>query len=246
MLEALALVPVLSFASSTIIGGLNLYLSHFQRFNSFETLRNSLGKIKATSPKESTRSEREELVKWLTYGDLILGPLKHKLTWRFFSTIAAIAVGSIAMAVDLPGGDISKAFPAFEWIDIVIAMIQVGVAFVNRTDVFLRPEEKEFLGYVASLHHRFYELYVVPAMDEFNFEMRYSKALKASFKGDERERDHIRSLVEEILEEKRGSGGDALEEGGGDGKKSNTDGPGEDGTPGEKVSTSMHSLRKSP
>ncbi len=60
-------------------------------------------------------------------------------------------------------------------IRIGVAVFQVGSGVL--TGKFFRPEESEFLTNSASLHERFYDLYVLPAIHVFNNGVRASEVL---------------------------------------------------------------------
>ena len=184
-------LPVISGAASAIISGANLYFTHLRKLNSFKELREGLDKIKRT-PASSKLPDKAKLIEqWLVHGELIVGPLKQRLMSRFLVGLITILGISITAYAGLREGSVPPIY-----IDIGLIGGQLLVVLGSSTKpLFLEPEEKEFLSNLSALYRGFYMLHVLPAIREFNAEMKNAKPLREIVEWNERENKQIEERV---------------------------------------------------
>src|SRR5690349_7229229 len=151
--------------ASLLVAAVGLWYQ-VRKVNTVRALRDGLRAINHSRVK-SILDEDEVLVEYLNYAILIAGPLKSRLTRRFL--LAAFAI--IACYIHIPADDPSAVVatvPAFDWSDLILFGVQIAAGVLAPMTVGLSQDEKKFLENAAALNERFYEIFVIPAMREFN------------------------------------------------------------------------------
>ena len=199
---ALELMNTIFGVISTLLTAGGLW-QQFRKIDSVKALKNgvkSLSDMRFATPME----EHDLLSKCLDLADLIVPPLKRRLTYRFLALIAAIAGGSALVPVDFPG-QISKQMPNAEPVDVAIFLFEIIAAVVASSGALLTPDEKEFLSNASALHARFYNQFVVPAIREFNAIVGSSHTLLLAKWEKEREDERTSALARRIQQPRAGA-----------------------------------------
>jgi hypothetical protein len=178
--------------------GLISLIHQTRKTNSFKTLKKGLQEIKSTPLGKKLPQDRILLCDWLNYGTLILGPLKDRLVKRFLMSIGVILLGTYTITLDSPGYLLEQ-LKAFEWQDLIITPIVLMIGLINSTSLLMKPEEKQFLAGLSSLHSYYYEKYVLPAMAEFNEQMNRVPLFQKLTELEKSRNDRIRRIVVEEL-----------------------------------------------
>ncbi len=201
MIELLTILPAIFGGTSATIAVTNFALTHSRKLNTWQSLRDGLQKFSQTPGRLKTTDE-ELIINWLSYGDLIVAPLRVRLLERLGLTIAVI-VGLTALSACYPmwnqsnnTSDLNNVNYSSEiLIDVVIGIAQIFIGLINGTGFLLRKEEQQFLIRLKALHLHFYENYVIPAMREFNYQADdsplFANILEAHSKEQEKIRNHV-------------------------------------------------------
>lgn len=183
-----------SISALLAIWGVAIQLRHV---NTAAVLRKQLSRIERWSRSESD-DPTHQLLEALDRAAIIAGPLRQRLLARFVLSLLAIGGLLLATATDLPGqiGEIG----ALEPIDIMFIGLQILVALVNRTPYLLDADSREFLRNLEALQSKFFTLFVVPAMREFNRQLLGMSWLREALKLERREAERMRDVVREEVE----------------------------------------------
>lgn len=181
--------------STAIYGGGRLF-GQFRSINTVKELRDGLKGITGEKAFSSQSREADVVLDFLNYSELIVGPLRSKLFRRALLTICLILASAPIPIMIVDKGIITN--EAVAWaIRIVVAAFQIAAGVVSGK--FFRPEELEFLEHSASLHDRFYDLYVLPAIYVFNNGVRTSKVLGPARDAGEYSKSEIPKYIPDIF-----------------------------------------------
>jgi len=134
MIEVLLpFLPVIFGGISATVAVANFALTHSRKLNSWQSLRDGLQKFSKTRTRKRHENDEENLIiNWLSYGDLIITPLRSRLINRLWMTLAVI----ITLAV-------GSSFSTSLFSDNTALLIDsvVGFAQINRVRLFYDNRE---------------------------------------------------------------------------------------------------------
>lgn len=195
-MDPLMLVPS---SVSAIVGVLGFYLNHVRRISVWESARDSLQKISDTRTNRRATQDSNELLKWLANGDIIVPHLRTRLVTRFVTSLSIVAALGLITIHDGPG-QVFSGLPAFEEYDFFVVAGQFCCGLFASSRFLMDKKEADFLARLAALRKSFYELFVVPAMVEFNYRMDdsidFQNALKALRKENEEWAQQLKNDLE--------------------------------------------------
>lgn len=183
---------------SALTGLTNLYFSRIRKVNDYKQLIKGLQSVKAAHPAKRLPNDDELLAQWLVHSDLIVEGIKQRTRSHIAIAIPILISCSGVISVDTSGKQI-LGIRGLESFDLVIFAVQLIVALVSTSSIFLGEMEKDFLSYMPLLHHRFYELYVRGAILEFNAQMRQINYWDYTRNRVEKERQEIQKLIRGIF-----------------------------------------------
>jgi hypothetical protein len=164
----------LTIALATAAFGGGRLLGQFRNINTVKDLRDGLKGITGKKAFLSNAPETEVVLDFLNYSELIMRPLRSRLIRRLLLLLGCVLASAPIPLVLADQRVMTNEIAAWA-IRIGVAVFQVGSGVL--TGKFFRPEESEFLNNSASLHERFYDLYVLPAIHVFNNGVRASEVL---------------------------------------------------------------------
>lgn len=169
-------------AFNALVGGGSLLFAaaglwfQTRRIDTVRALRDSLRAIDHSRLKPIWE-EDEVLVEYLNYAVLIAGPLKARMMTRFMGAAFIIILSYLNIPGDAPGAIVAS-IPAFDWSDVVLFVAELAAGVLAPLTVGLDKEEKQFLSNAWALHKRFYTVFVLPAMQDFNDAIESSQAFE--------------------------------------------------------------------
>jgi len=174
----------------TVFGGAStglVFFTRYQEARKYESLAKELTRIEEYEPNEKEVSnlhfmaEREseghykEVVKWLKYADLIIEPVRSKISRRLMASLVVFVGGLVVIPLDLPNLVIPEPLVPknLEVIDIPWLILML-INFVFYSKRFIAtPEEILFLQNMESLQDAYYKRFVSKAMAKFNIHCKY-------------------------------------------------------------------------
>ena len=194
MIELLPFLPVIFGGTSATIAVANFTLAHSRKLNAWQSLRDGLQKF-SQSPKRHKTGDEELIINWLSYGDLIVTPLRARLLERLWITLAVIVGLTLFSSYSTKALTDNSAI----LVEVSVGVAQLFLGLINGTGLLLRREEQDFLARLRALHHHFYESYVIPAMREFNYQADDSPLFGSILKAHAEEQKRIRSDIRNHL-----------------------------------------------
>lgn len=163
-----------------------------RRISVFRELRDDLERVRKWKSWKKAGKE-SQLLDIMERASIVIGPLQRRLVERFILLLLVIFSFCIGIMVDLPGELLG--FRRLEPVDIILVVFQVVAGVVNRTPFLLDRDSKQFLEILVVINSRFYRVFVVPAMREFNREVLGIGWLQEERRREARDAERLKKFV---------------------------------------------------